>query len=68
MYLYLKNLDTTASDFLWVIDDTSTGDPIIAKLAGGDWAFLPNNADKTYKVYATTTGTMLEFGIFGTDQ
>lgn len=67
-YLYLKNPDTTATDYIWVYDDTTSGDPVQIKLAGGDWAFVPIAADKTLKAYATTTGTMLEYGIFGTDQ
>jgi len=67
-YLYLKNPDTTATDYIWVYDGTTSGDPVQIKLAGGDWAFVPIAADKTLKAYATTTGTMLEYGIFGTDQ
>jgi hypothetical protein len=66
-YLYLKNRDTTATDYIYVYDATTAGDPVVLKLAGGDWAFLPLNADKTLKAYATTTGTMLEYGVFGTD-
>ena len=67
-YVYLKNTDTTATDYIYVYDDTSTGDPVILKLAGGDFAFLPLNADKTLRAYATTGGTILEYALFGTDQ
>ena len=67
-YLYLKNTDTTATDYIYVYDDTSTGDPVILKLAGGDFAFLPLNADETLRAYATTGGTILEYALFGTDQ
>ena len=67
-YIYVKNVDTTSTDYLYVYDDTSTGDPVMLKLAGGDWAWMPTIADKTYKVYATTTGTIVEYGIFGEDQ
>ena len=67
-YLYVKNTDTTATDYIYVYDDTSTGDPVILKLAGGDFAFLPLNADKTLRAYATTGGTILEYALFGTDQ
>lgn len=67
-YLFLYNTDTTASDFIFIYDDTSTGDPVVAKLAGGDFAFLPLNADKTLKAYATTNPTILEYALFGTDQ
>ena len=67
-YLYLKNTDSTATDYIYVYDDTSTGDPVWLKLAGGDFAFLPLNADKTLRAYATTGGTILEYALFGTDQ
>jgi hypothetical protein len=67
-YLYLKNTDTTATDYIYVYDDTSSGDPVILKLGGGDFAFLPLNADKTLRAYATTANTVLEYALFGTDQ
>tara|TARA_B110000003_G_C16559270_1_gene499705 strand:+ start:607 stop:999 length:393 start_codon:yes stop_codon:yes gene_type:complete len=67
-YIYIKNLDTTATDYIYIYDDTTSGDPVILKLAGGDWAWLPTNADKTLKAYATTDPTHVEFGVFGADQ
>ena len=67
-YIYVKNTDATATDYIYVFDDTSSGDPDILKLAGGDWAFLPTIADKTLKAYATTSGTIIEYMVFGTDQ
>ncbi len=67
-YIYIKNTDTTATNYVYVYDDTTTGDPVILKLAGGDWAFLPTIADKTLKAYATTNPTIVESMVFGTDQ
>ena len=67
-YVYVKNTDTTATDFIYVYDDTTSGDPVILKLAGGQWAFMPTNADKTLKAYATTANTVIEWIVFGTDQ
>ena len=67
-YIYIKNTDATTTDYLYVYDDTSTGDPVELKLSGGEWAWMPTNADKTLRVYAATTGTVVEYGIFGTDQ
>ena len=67
-YLYIKNLDTTATDYVWVYDDTSSGDPRLLKLAGGDWAWLPLVGDLTIRAYATTNPTDIEFGVFGVDQ
>jgi hypothetical protein len=67
-YVYIKNTDSTSTDYVYVYNDTTSGDPIILKLAGGDWAFLPTVADKTLKAYATTSGTIVEHMVFGTDQ
>ena len=67
-YIYIKNTDATTTDYLYVYDDTSTGDPVELKISGGEWAWMPTNADKTLRVYAATTGTVVEYGIFGTDQ
>ena len=67
-YLYIKNTHGTSTEYIWVYDDTTSGDPVILKLAGGDWAFLPTIADKTLKAYATTSGTIIESMVFGTDQ
>jgi len=67
-YLYLKNTDTTATDYIYVYDDTTAGDPGVLKLAGGDFAFLPLIADNTLRAYATTANTVLEYALFGTDQ
>lgn len=63
-YMYVKNTDSTTTDYIYVY----TGSNIWLKLAGGDWAFLPMVADDTLKAYATTTGTIVEWMVFGTDQ
>ena len=67
-YLYVKNTDTTSTDYIYVYDDTTSGDPVILKLAGGDWAYMPLIADKTLRAYATTNPTTIEFMVIGTDQ
>ena len=63
-YLYIKNTDTTATDYIYVY----TGSNIWLKLGGGEFAFLPMVADDTLKAYATTSGTIVEWMVFGTDQ
>jgi len=68
VYIYIKNTDSTSTDYIYVYNDTTSGDPIVLKLAGGDWAFIPSIADKTLKAYATTNPTIVEFMVFGTDQ
>jgi len=68
-YLYIKNTATSASEYIWVYDDTTSGDPVILKMAGGDWAFMPLKGDKTLKAYAPSgNNPYVEFMVFGTDQ
>ena len=67
-YVYVKNTDSTATNFIFVYDDTTSGDPVILKLAGGDFAFMPTIADKTLKAYGTDATSVVEFMVFGTDQ
>ena len=67
-YMYIKNTDTTSTDYVYIYDDTTSGDPVILKLAGGDWAFMPLIADKTLRAYATTNPTTVETMVIGTDQ
>ena len=67
-YLYIKNLQTTVGDRIYVYDDTSTGDPIQFQLDAGDFAFIPMHGDKTYKAYAQTNPSSIEFMVMGKDQ
>mgnify|MGYP003648270282 FL=1 len=67
-YVYVKNTDSTATNFIYVYDATTSGNPEILKLAGGDFAFLPTNADMGLKAYGTNATSVVEFMVFGTDQ
>ena len=68
-YLYIKNTAASATEYIWVYDDTTSGDPQILKLAGGDWAFMPLKGDKTLKAYAPSgNNPFVEWMVFGTDQ
>jgi|TARA_Y100000310_G_scaffold175188_1_gene175254 hypothetical protein len=67
-YVYIKNTDTISTDYVYVYADTSSDDPVLLKLSGGEWAFLPTNADATLKAYAATSGTVVEWMVVGTDQ
>ena len=67
-YLYIKNVATTAGDRIFIYDDTTSGDPLQFQLDAGDWAFIPMHGDKTYKAYATTNPTTIEFMVMGQDQ
>ena len=66
--LYIKNLDTTAGNKIFIYDDTTSGDPLQFQLDAGDWGFIPMHGDKTYKAYATTNPTSIEFMVMGKDQ
>ena len=67
-YLYIKNLETTVGNRIYVYDDTSTNDPIQFQLDAGDFAFIPMHGDKTYKAYAQTNPSSIEFMVMGKDQ
>ena len=66
-YLYVKNMDSTATDYISIYADTSSDDPDLLYLAGGQFAILPLTSGLTLKAYATTTNTIVEFMIFGTE-
>jgi hypothetical protein len=64
-YLYIKNLEKELENYVYVHNDTDTG--LVAKIGGGEFAFLPLNPDKKHEVYATRVDTMIEYGVFGND-
>ena len=64
-YLYIKNLASDLEDYIYVHNDTDTG--LVAKIGGGEFAFLPINPDKKHEVYATKVNTLIEYGVFGDD-
>jgi hypothetical protein len=66
VYLYLLNTQTTATDYIYVYDDTSTGDPVIAQLGGGNFGLIPLKGDKTLRVYGSAADHVLEYMVFGT--
>ena len=66
-YIYIKNTDTTLSDHVIVYDATTSGNPILLLLQGGEFAFMPLNSSIDLKAYAVTSGTIVEFMVFGTE-
>ena len=64
-YLYIKNLEKELENYVYVHNDTDTG--LVAKIGGGEFAFIPLNPDKKHEVYATKVDTMIEYGVFGND-
>ena len=67
-YLYVKNLETTAGNRIYIYDDSTSGDPLQFQLDAGDWGFIPMHGDKTYKAYCTSNPTKVEFMVMGKDQ
>ena len=66
-HLYIKNTASSASEYIWVYEDTN--DRVILKMAGGDWAFMPLKGDTTMKAYAPSgNNPYIEFMVYGTDQ
>ena len=66
-YLFIKNTDTTETDYISVYADTSSDDPDLLYIPGGGFAIVPLTSGLTLKADATTTGTVVEFMIFGTE-
>tara|TARA_B110000503_G_scaffold16830_1_gene24081 strand:+ start:8673 stop:9080 length:408 start_codon:yes stop_codon:yes gene_type:complete len=64
-YLYVKNLDSQLENYIYIHNDTDTGD--VAKIGGGEFAFIPIAVDKKYEVFGTKVDTLIEYGVFGND-
>ena len=64
-YLYVKNLDSQLENYIYIHNDTDTGD--VAKIGGGEFAFIPIAVDKKYEVFGTKIDTLIEYGVFGND-
>lgn len=65
-YVYVKNLDSELEQYVYIYnDDDANG--LVAKIGGGEFAFIPVAVDKAYVVYATKVDTMVEYGVFGND-
>ena len=65
-YLYVQNLDTEKENYVYIYQDTDN-DNLVAKIGGGEFAFIPVAVNKTFKCYATKVDTMVEYGVFGLD-
>jgi len=63
VWLYLKNTDSTAADYVYVFTDDSD-DTNFVKLGGGESIWLTLNKEATYKCYVQTAETVIEYGVF----
>ena len=64
-YLYVKNMERELENYIYIHNDTDTG--LVAKIGGGEFAFIPVAPDKKYEVYATKVDTLIEYSVFGND-
>lgn len=64
-YLYVKNMAVELEQYIYIHNDTDTG--LVAKIGGGEFAFIPVAPDKKYEVYATKVDTLIEYSVFGND-
>ncbi len=65
-YLYVQNLDTEKENYIYIYQDTDNDD-LVAKIGGGEFAFIPVAVDKTFKAYGTKVNQIIEYGVFGQD-
>ena len=47
--------------------DTASDDPVVMKIGGGEFAFIPAKNDQTLKAYGTDVDQMVECAVFGLD-
>lgn len=66
-YLYIRNLDEKKENYIFVRNETESNTALVAKIGGGEFAFIPVAVDKTYECIATKVNTMVEYGVFGLD-
>ena len=64
-YLYIKNLAVELEHYIYLHNDTDTGE--VAKIGGGEFAFIPLNPAKKYEVYGTLVDQIVEYGVYGND-
>ena len=64
-YLYVKNLDTTKENYLIIYE--SADDTEVAKLAGGEFCFIPVDPTANLFAHGTKVDQIMEFGSFGLD-
>ena len=66
-YLYIKKLDSELENYITVRNETESNTAIVAKIGGGEFAFIPVGVDKTYEAIGTKANQTIEYGIFGFD-
>lgn len=66
-YVYIKNMDSIKENYIYVYVDSATDDPVVLKLGGNEFSFMPIKNDITLKAYGTQLDQIIEYGVFGLD-
>lgn len=66
-YVYIRNLEKEKESYIYVYADTAADDPVVLKVAGGEFAFFPAQNDVNLKAYGTRVDQVVEYGVFGLD-
>ena len=64
-YLFIRNLEPELENYIYVRNETESNTALVAKIGGGEFAFIPIAPDKTYEAIATKVDSIIEYGIFG---
>lgn len=66
-YLYVKNLGGETEKYAYVYAETTNDDPVLAKLGGGEFCFMPVDPSVQLQVYGTDVDQIVEYAVFGLD-
>ena len=66
-YLFIRNLEAELENYIYVRNETEANTALVAKIGGGEFAFIPIAPDKTYEAIATKVDSIIEYGVFGND-
>jgi len=66
-YIYVKNLSGETEKYVYVFADTAADDPVLAKLGGGEFCFMPVDPTANLKIYGTDVDQLVEYAVFGLD-
>jgi len=66
-YIFVKNTSTVTTNYVSVFADTAADDPDLFYIPGGGFAVIPLTSGLTLKTYATVSGTVVEWMVFGTE-
>ena len=66
-YLFIRNLEPELENYIYVRNESESNTALVAKIGGGEFAFIPIAPDKTYEAIATKVDSIIEYGVFGND-